>query len=136
VIQTSVSVSFQDLPFTRTESTPDLYVFCMAAAPDVLPQYGDTVVRIHDPESFCAALSTVVQAEFRGIHPCRYGERIRPHTRWGADTDEFAEIVKPRRYAPEKEVRAIWKPLKEPIAPFVTMVSSLPRYCEVYEPVA
>jgi hypothetical protein len=116
--------------FTRRESASDLYVFCMTERPDPLPHYGDTRVCIPDPTLFFAAIGSILQARFLGFHRCLYEERTRSHTVWRT-AGQYHALVKPPRYADEKEVRALWEPVGQPITPFVATVSALPQYCSI-----
>jgi hypothetical protein len=116
--------------FVRRESVSDLYVFCVTERREPLPDYGDTRIYIPNPEPFFEEIGSVLQARFLGFHRCLYEERTRPHTAWRT-AGQYHALVKPVRYAEEKEVRALWEPVSLPIAPFIATASALPRYCSI-----
>jgi len=115
----------------------DCYLFCTSAAFDlaIMDQFtgADACVQIHNPVPFLAAITCYItdKAQLFGVHACCYQDRQAEHTQ---DKGYHPALIKPVRYASQREWRAIWAPTSHPIQPFILPSPTLARYCSLRWP--
>jgi hypothetical protein len=121
---------------------PDAFIYCTTERDrsEGIESYGTFSVLIHDPESFFRAVTahltddlTVVARQPHGFAaPCLYLER---EVHLTSSKDEVLEppfaLIKPRGKSSEREVRAIWHPLRPNPAAFITTIPELTTCCSL-----
>lgn len=119
---------------------PDAYVYCTTAQPtaSALAGYGRFVIQIFDAESFLRALThhltdvlAVAAREPHGfLAPCLYLDRSREVDSQTAMVEEPPlAFIKPPAKHEEREVRAIWHPVRPPPVPIITECRALTEFC-------
>lgn len=119
---------------TNTNS-PNYYIYCVSSHFDelVMHQFGcDSCIEIVHPEKFFKAISKVIRHKggFEGVHRIAYGpkktDHLNPH-------GVHPALLKDSEYSYQAEMRAIWKPKKEPQAALFVKVPRAIRYCREYK---
>lgn len=124
-----------NLKMSLTEHSEDLYIYCTTEvfAKSALADFGyDCCVVIERPEQFFDAISRTVRhkARFGGVYRCEYVGRSQSHE----NTDRIhPAITKDPTYQNQKEVRALWKPVKKTgIAPLIIECRNAAKYCSMH----
>lgn len=121
---------------------PDAFIYCATECDrsEGIESYGTFGVFIHDPESFFRAvtahLTDTLAKVSRQPHgyaaPCLYLER---EVHLTSSKDEVLEplfaLVKPPNRSSEREVRAIWHPLRPNPTAFIASIPELTAYCSL-----
>ncbi|HTN94670.1 MAG TPA: hypothetical protein VMJ33_08825, partial [Gallionella sp.] len=115
------------------ENSPNIFIFCTTEDFDqnAMADFGyDCCVVIEKPERFFSAISHTIRhkAIFEGVFRCQYVSRRQPHD---ADHGTHPAIIKDPSYKPQKEVRALWKPIKKNIEPIIIECRDAARYCSL-----
>jgi len=126
-----------DTTISLRQDSPNCYIFPTASAffSDTLIQAvsdsKDACIMIKDPDSFFNTLSQGFDSgTYIGAFKCLYGDRLINLT-W--DDREYvkvlssvpAAIIKPSKYAVQKEVRAIWLPNDQHVEPVIRTVPDI-----------
>ena len=130
-------IRISGIQLQRVVDSEDLFIFCLASrfSRAVLKQFdgADACVKVSRPTRFFGALTESLNArvpvEFLGFAPVHYRERSE---QWnGIDIGEHPAVIKELEFAPQCEVRALWRPKERgDIEPFVVESSAVCRYCE------
>ena len=135
------SVRIYGSSVTIKESSPNCYIYCTTGAffsdtlYEAIKDGKEACVMITDAEQFFQELSShIPEKEFKGTHPCIYGER---DYNLSFENDQEAlhqlrsippALVKPPEHWPYREVRSIWESNEDTLQPFCKKVGELSKY--------
>lgn len=128
------SLRVQGITLEKPQESPNFYLFCATHEFDrkAMLDFGyDCCVVIEKPERFFAAITHTIRNKtiFQGVHKCQYVPRRRSH---GADNGIHPAIIKDPTYRDQKEVRALWQPLKANAQPFIIQCRDAAKYCTLH----
>lgn len=109
----------------------DYFLFCTSSILDAATMHKmgyDACVVIEHPDRFFAAISHSFRhrGNFEGAYECHYGSRSIPHNQ---DNGVHPALIKEPAYAYQKEVRALWRPIKTSLAPQIIDCRKLIAWC-------
>ncbi|MDH3375104.1 MAG: hypothetical protein OER22_08700 [Gammaproteobacteria bacterium] len=115
-------------------NSPNYYIYCVSSEYDerVMRQFGcDRCIEIVDPERFFKAISKNIRhkASFEGCFPVSYGNKTTDHLN---PHEAHPALLKDDSYSDQKEIRAIWKPFKEPKGSLFINAPKAARHCREY----
>ncbi|MFH7042048.1 hypothetical protein ABT392_06970 [Paucibacter sp. JuS9] len=132
-----VQLSIKGCAFNRQVDSEDFFIYCLASrfSGAVLREFegADACVRITHVRRFCDAITHALESrvavEFIGAHRVIYTPR---HETWnGVDLGKHPALVKEPSFAPQCEVRALWRPTGgAPICAEVFESSDAHQFCE------
>ena len=117
-------------------NSKDLFVYCLSSSKSVntmaLFNGSNSCVEIKKLSGFFAtltkAISNIVPVKFLGYHAVSYADR---EETWGGKNPGLnPALIKPKSYAEQHEIRAIWKPRHDKeIAPMILCDYRLIQFC-------
>lgn len=113
------------------QQSNDYFLFCASTILDVTTMHKmgyDACVVIEHPDRFVAAIchSFRHRGNFEGVHECHYGSRSIPYEQ---DNGVHPALIKELAYSYQKEVRALWRPLKASPVPQILDCRKVTAWC-------
>jgi hypothetical protein len=116
----------------------DVFLYCVTEQfdPQLMHRFGGACVCIHNPHKFFAELDSALRNTMPNGMPlvkdgvvdrCIYAER---RQNWHSPIPVPECFIKPRGYAHQREVRALWHPTQPSISPVNIQCSGILPYCE------
>lgn len=114
-------IQFSGVRVQVRQEVPNMYVFCVSAALSrrVMEAFHrDTCLAIYKPKAFFKALDAAMRAKGLvkscTVVQCQYGHRERDIQ---TDDNVHPAQLKPARHSYQREYRALWEPVTQPIEP-------------------
>jgi len=117
-------------------NSPNYYIYCVTSEFDksVMKEFGcNRCIEIFNPEKYFKEISRVIRhkAEYEGYFDIVYGSKktdhLNPHKIHPA-------LMKETKYINQSEVRAIWRPKKEPKGSLFIKAPKALKYCRELKP--
>ncbi len=117
-------------------NSPNYYIYCVTSnyVKDVMAEFAcDRCIEISNPAKFFKEVSRVIRhkADYEGYFEVVYGSKstdhLNPHKTHPA-------LMKETKYINQAEVRAIWRPRKEPKGSLFIKVPKATKYCIAPKP--
>jgi len=132
----NATVTFWDCDFQLTQKSPDCYIYCVAEEfnKDAMAEFGyDCCIKINDPHMFFYELTRCIHLRHKikqvVLGKCIYTER-RQH--YSLQNNIHPSLIKPPRFAYQKEVRAMWIPQDRKIQPIFVSCPQAMQFCSVH----
>lgn len=124
------TATFENIKFVQPLLSENLFVYCVSQCwdPALLTEFeSDACVEIHDLPRFTRALSHVIRyrATYLAARACEYSGREHKYD----ENETEPALLKPESYASQREVRALWRPLRLPAMPFFAQCQRLRNTC-------
>jgi hypothetical protein len=129
------TLTISGITLEKPQESPDFYLYCTTEVFDenALAEFGyDCCVLIERPQQFFNAISHTIRykATFDGVHQCQYVPRRQPHQ---SGDGIHPAIIKDPTYQSQKEVRALWRPIKKAgITPTVIECRDAAKFCTMH----
>jgi hypothetical protein len=121
--------------FAERKVNPDCYVYSVSEEydPACMRELGyDACIRIDDPRAFFHALATVLARDHgmrrHKVARCIYMDKREHYSR---ETDVLPALAKARRYAHQKEVRALWLTPTQKLTPLILQCPAASQFCRL-----
>lgn len=117
-------------------NSPTYYVYCVTSTYDknVMREFAcDRCIEIINPEKFFKEVNRVMRhkADFEGCFDVVYGNKTTDHLN---PHKVHPALMKEAKYNNQAEVRAIWRPKKEPKSSLFVKVPKAIKYCREFKP--
>jgi len=117
-------------------NSPTYYVYCVTSTYDknVMTEFAcDRCIEIINPEKFFKEVNRVMRhkADFEGCFDVVYGNKTTDHLN---PHKVHPALMKEAKYNNQAEVRAIWRPKKEPKSSLFVKVPKAIKYCREFKP--
>jgi hypothetical protein len=130
-----VSLQLQGITLEKPQESPNYYLFCTTEEFNhkIMLEFGyDCCIIIERPKQFFSAITHSIRhkAKFVGVYRCQYISRRVPHNR---DHGMHPAIIKDPCYRNQKEVRAMWRPIKNNIQSIIIECHDAAKYCRIHK---
>jgi len=132
----NTTATFRNCEFQHTQKSPDCYIYCVTQEfdKDAMTEFGyDCCIRINDPHMFFHELTKCLRRIHKlkqsVIGKCIYTNR-RQH--YSLQDNIPPGLIKPPRFAYQKEVRAMWIPQDREIQPIFVSCPQATQYCSMH----